>query len=303
VPKEIDPFKETSWEKRPKNKKDLLTGVGGMVVTVPLDPAAAMLSNLQPNEEGLASARQVVERVERLAESDGIYIPRSRIKKAVIGAARTMKARSKLETWADQVRDELGDVAVQSSATGPIMITLTCEEGQHVMEWTSSNRIPAEAIASKLKRAGWTLGRHIRCPDHAHPRKEKRKGDNVVELVTKEKQSVAASDAARTAKRLVILALDESFNTEKGCYRQGVSDATIAKELGIAEETVVRLREEFCGPLKAPSEIEELQKQIDEIRSTTLKKINEAAASCDEKCGKLERHLQALITKNKWKDA
>jgi hypothetical protein len=113
----------------------------------------------------------------------------------------------------------------------------------------------------------------------------------------------AASDAARTAKRLTMLAIDECFNVEKGCYKQGSSDATIAKELGIAEETVVRLREEFYGPLKAPDEIQDLLTQIANLRSETLKKINEAAAHCDDKCGQLERRLAAVISKNKWKDA
>jgi hypothetical protein len=287
APPDMEKFKKPAklgWEP-PKDKKDLLGGVGGMMVTVPAMNTVSPDGDFDP----------IMPAVKKYLMSNTY---RRKVRKDI---ERRDTRVSRLETWADQVRDHLGDVRVLSNPTGPIKIELPCDGG-HVVPWTSANRIPAEAIASKLKRLGWEIGKHIRCPDHAHPRRAKSKkqeGGEVIMTDTLAKDQ--ASDAARTAKRLVILALDETFNTKDGCYRNGQSDATIAKELGIAEDTVARLREEFCGPLKPPSEIEDVRKQLIELQSEHRQRVHTLETEITSKIGKLNSRLDALISRNKWK--
>lgn len=312
--------------KTPMDRKSLLSGAGGMVMKLPptvLPPIKVVptegvtLDKLERRGDHATAAtfstpldktgdldrinlKQVEEEIADRADAEGLYIPRGKIRKAVKRSLARMKARSRLETWADQVQEHCGDVRVLSSATGPIKVVLTCEEGDHDVEWTSANRIPAEQVAVKLKREGWTLGRHIRCPEHARPKRKK--GDNVVELVTKNDQA-DASEKARTAKRLTMLALDESFQIDKGQYKPGVSDATIAKELGISEQTVAKLRIEFYGELKVPDGIEDVQRQVAELKATYLRKQAELQTEFEQKLSKLDSRLDALVSKNGWKVA
>lgn len=266
------------WEK-PKNKKELLTSPGGILVPVEEMHEDPELERLVGK---VMRSRTFRRKIERQIERRETQV-------------------SRLETWADQVRDHLGDVQVLSKATGPIKVVLPCEGG-HTVEWTSANRIPAEAIASKLRRQGWELGRHIRCPEHAHPRKAKKVKGGEVEMAVDALDQAAATDAARTAKRLAMMAIDESFNVQKGQYKAGVTDKTIAAELGCSEEVVQRLREEFFGPLKVPDDVEDVQRQIEECRRDFAHKQSQLATDFEQKIGKLASRLESLIRKNKWKD-
>jgi hypothetical protein len=311
----------TGWT-QPKKKTDLLVHTGGMMMKLPeeghsltsLDHLtqsdgkkvakfSTPLERILDEDDQRLTLKQVEREIEERAESEGLHIPKNKIRKAVRRSLARMRSKSRLDTWADQVQDECGDVRVLSTATGPIKIVLTCEQGKHEVEWTSANRIPAEAIASKLKREGWMLGRHIRCPEHAHVRKEKKKGEGKVAELVIDNTNQAATDAARTAKRLVMMALEESFVTEKGCYKTGVSDETIAAELKIAPAVVVRLREEFYGPLKVPDEIEDVQRQIEELRRAHVAKVAELNSFFETHFAKLQNRLDALVRKNKWLDA
>jgi hypothetical protein len=264
----------------PKTKGGLLAGPGGIMVSVPA------VDDEDRERVGALVARAGRSKTFRRKLEQALEKEEERV--------------SRLETWADQVRDHLGDVKVMSNPTGPIKIVLTCEGG-HDVEWASANRIPAEAIASKLKRQGWELGRHVKCPEHAHPRKKRKQKEGGAVIMTDTLEQAQASDAARTAKRLVILALDEFFNIEKGQYRSGQSDATIAKDLGIAEETVAQLRNDFCGPLKVPDEIEDVERQMHELRQSFATRQAELETNFEVHFGKLQSRLDALIRKNKWK--
>jgi hypothetical protein len=233
----------TGWT-QPKKKTDLLVHTGGMMMKLPeeghsltsLDHLtqsdgkkvakfSTPLERILDEDDQRLTLKQVEREIEERAESEGLHIPKNKIRKAVRRSLARMRSKSRLDTWADQVQDECGDVRVLSTATGPIKIVLTCEQGKHEVEWTSANRIPAEAIASKLKREGWMLGRHIRCPEHAH------------------------------------------------------------------------------GPLKVPDEIEDVQRQIEELRRAHVAKVAELNSFFETHFAKLQNRLDALVRKNKWLDA
>jgi hypothetical protein len=266
----------------PKNKKDLLTSPGGIMVSVP-----------EVDEDERDRVGRLINRAQR---------SKTFRRKLTRTMEKEDERVSRLETWADKVQDCLGGVRVRATAVGPIEVTLPCEGGHDVI-WTSANRIPAEAIASKLKRQGWELGKHIRCPEHAHPRKERKKQEGGDTMSTDTMTQTEASEAARTAKRLTMMALEENFNVDKGCYKSGTSDATIAKELNVAPEVVERLRLEFYGPLKVPDDIEDVRRQIATVASEYRQRAHALETEVLGKISKLENRLDALVRKNKWADA
>lgn len=106
----------------------------------------------------------------------------------------------------------------------------------------------------------------------------------------------AASDEARAAKRAVMQWLDEAFNVEKGTYRAGISDASIAKETGVAEAKVKALREEFYGPLGEPEELRVMRDDLALVK----KNIVAALAGYDETIARIERRFEAACAKNGW---
>lgn len=111
-----------------------------------------------------------------------------------------------------------------------------------------------------------------------------------------QEQAPTASDQARAAKRAVMQWLDEAFNVEKGTYRAGISDASIAKETGVAEAKVKSLREEFYGPLGEPDELRELRETIAAFEK---KAKNQFDALMQEATG-INRKLTVICQRQGW---
>jgi hypothetical protein len=225
-------------------------------------------------------------------------LPKKFIRKAMAPAIRKERMIMHRENWTDSVEEEIGrNVGCKMSVHGSVLIEIPCEEG-HVVEWTSPNRIPPAMVAKKLKQAGWRLGQHVRCPEHNRK--------TVIDAVQGGKSTMTdtmttqATDKARTAKRLAMMELEDSFNVEKGQFKTGVSDASIAKELGVAEQVVAKLREEFYGPLKTPDGIEDVRKQLAEFTADHKRKMHELDTGFLEKISKLNNRLDALVAKNGW---
>lgn len=110
-----------------------------------------------------------------------------------------------------------------------------------------------------------------------------------------------SSEAARTAKRLAIMALEEGF--VDGRYKAGVSDETIAKMTGLSEAKVAAYREEFHGPIKKPAEIEEasaklrqLQEELIAIERRFAGEVQAVRKRIDEQ----HNRLTATCARNKW---
>lgn len=189
---------------------------------------------------------------------------------------------------------------------------LPCARG-HRVDYPLNKPMPPEAVAKDLMKKGWTVGSKLLCPKHARKTKaipapvpgeqeEPMSEPEIalpagVELPPPAVSAKApASDRARAAQREALNWLGESFNVEKGTYAKDVSDATIAKETGLAVAVVIKLREDFYGPLKAPGEVEEMRGAIKRLRSD----ISENGETLRQAIRTLELRLDRLCEKNGW---
>lgn len=181
-----------------------------------------------------------------------------------------------------------------------------CARGHKVDVQINGHTAP-DAVAKRMLGAGWTIGRKLLCPKHSRkskaPAPEPVKQEEVmpdtvngIELTPPAKPATTVSDRARAAQREALNWLTESFNVEKGTYCKDVSDASIAKETGLAVNVIVQLREQFYGPLKAPSEIEEFRTAFKALRS----EISAQGDKSRDAVRTLELRLDRLCEKHGW---
>jgi len=78
-----------------------------------------------------------------------------------------------------------------------------------------------------------------------------------------------------TAMRKVFAALEDNFDAEKGEYLHGYSDERIAKETGISIDGVKKYRIDGFGKLRAPTELDSLKREVEELQELFLKFENE----------------------------
>lgn len=178
------------------------------------------------------------------------------------------------------------------------------------------NKLPTDQIRKKIVNAGWMLngGKHAECPNHFSITAPKRKVEPMPEFLHATKvdwhdEPVTPTERTKAAKREALTWLEEAFNVERGNYKAGVDDASIAKETGLSEEAVKALREDFYGPLKVPSELETLRSEVaakltlvDRLE-TDLKR--HAETECElmrQQIGTLGSRLEAVITKGGWQE-
>jgi hypothetical protein len=185
---------------------------------------------------------------------------------------------------------------------------LPCLRG-HTVDFELSPHTSPDVAAKRLLRAGWTIGKHLTCPEHTRKKrapepkiiiKEELMPDVLPAAVDLPPPTVTAkappSDRARAAQREALNWLTESFNVEKGTYAKDVSDLTIAKETGLATAVVAKLREDFYGPLKAPGEIEEFRNALKNLRDD----ISAQGETLRQAVRTLELRLDRLCEKNNW---
>lgn len=111
------------------------------------------------------------------------------------------------------------------------------------------------------------------------------------------------SEPGLAARRAAIEWLVEAFDADKGRYRSGVSDASIAKETGLSEHAVAEIRELNFGPLKEPAEIENARGELNRLEQRIAEFEAQATATVEEWRTTLGQHrhrLGALIAKNGW---
>lgn len=75
--------------------------------------------------------------------------------------------------------------------------------------------------------------------------------------------------------RKVFAALEDNFDAEKGEYLHGYSDERIAKETGISIDGVKKYRIDGFGKLRAPTELDSLKREVEELQELFLKFENE----------------------------
>lgn len=165
---------------------------------------------------------------------------------------------------------------------GGFMITVRCLHCDLPHEAMAIGTLMApQAIASKLRDRGWQIGHRTLCPTHKSMKRNTPMTTTQTPLHTSEK--------AREAKRLVMMSLDDYFDAAKGQYRDGKNDAAIGKDCGLAVSVVAKLRDEFYGPLRAPTEFENLLSE----GHSRMKELEAARSNAQATMGKLESYAKA----------
>lgn len=174
----------------------------------------------------------------------------------------------------------------------------------------SGKRLPPDAIVAKLKRLGWKTGSKLICPScngHA-PRpvlveEPMQKAELTSGTALSSSGAMPAPEStARALRRAVVEWLDQAYDLPKQCYKEGFSDATIAKETGTSETNVAKLRDEFFGPAAPPEpkEIRRLREAIEQ-HATRLEALRQTLETEERNTDALMHRLQELVAKNAWR--
>lgn len=204
---------------------------------------------------------------------------------------------------------------------GRFVVSATCERCAIVSQWTTSRAFDSDVVVAKARRAGWKTGKHVVCAEC----QKIRKGPKMTETPKPAAEAAPApkpdpaksepSDAAKRARRLIYMALEDYYDDTAKRYRAGHSDASIAEEVGVAVSVVAAIRESDFGPLGVPEEIADLQRAIfqtqdfinDEVRKLLAdmkaveERLNRAMTDAKERQEGLASKLEALRQRNGWK--
>lgn len=77
------------------------------------------------------------------------------------------------------------------------------------------------------------------------------------------------------ALRKVFQLLEDQFDIEQGCYKNGYSDEKIAKETNISKDAVKQYRTQAFGKIKPPTEMMEMRQELQEIETLALQLDND----------------------------
>lgn len=234
---------------------------------------------------------------------------------------------------------------VPSFVNGRFHLTAHCaEEGCSAERtWSSRTVFDPKGAVARVHSAGWETGKRVVCPDCKKKKKEKKPMPKPVERPAlgavwsnektpandvPEPSAPAASDAAKKAKRMVYRALEDYYDDVRRAYRVNTktnephSDATIAKELGVAEAFVAKIREDDFGPIAEPSELSALRADLAGARNGVVRLHDEFKAELGrmgkeiekvegrflanmqaalDKVTFIEDRLSGLCTKNGWR--
>lgn len=232
-----------------------------------------------------------------------------------------------------ELRQPVGSISVDRQTDGRIIYSMPCSGGSsgdaHAAKFETANIWATEIFRRQLTQRGWSVSKkHLTCPD-CNERDAQEKADQAArEKETDEMAAQAANDTqptptpdARRMRRQVMQWLDEAYDTDKGRYRSGFSDDTIAKETRAAAALVKQLREEFYGDAGEPPEVSEIRDMIDSTRRSlqranktiadqilamegTIKLLRKDmehnAVTCETKVKEATDKLEQLAAKNGW---
>lgn len=184
-----------------------------------------------------------------------------------------------------------------------VEVSIPCAHGHDRTDHYTAARLPMDKLKTYLVGRGWTFrGKKSTCPD-CNQKKREEAMERVTSIDVPAVAKLPVTTDARKAKREVMTWLDQSFNVDKGRYDEGVSDASIAKETGMAEQAVATLREEFYGPLREPVEVANFRKRLTDVE-TAVDNIEAQAkdtfSAIREQVAKLASELAAIVKRNGW---
>lgn len=140
-------------------------------------------------------------------------------------------------------------------------------------------------IIRKLTAQGWSYVRHqLRCPGCEAKRKAAlaAKKEAVMAEVKEQSNVAPIREPDKNQKRLIVLALEDAYDSKAQRYRGEATDKTVAADLGagIMPGWVAQLREEFFGPA-GNEEAEAIRAEIEAVRAETGKKLDALTARLD----------------------
>lgn len=118
-----------------------------------------------------------------------------------------------------------------------------------------NGRMPPDVVRAHFIRRGWVAvrGRAPVCPDcetrSRALKNAKQTSETSAETLGQKGAKPTPSPAAAQALALLYMALSDGYDTHAKKYRAGVSDETIAKEVGLSVEVVRARRESDFGPV------------------------------------------------------
>ena len=150
---------------------------------------------------------------------------------------------------------------------GRFQMRAVCAECGAVRDWSTDKLFNPGAAVKRAKVAGWQTGKHIVCPECQKTKKEQKMSN--VERITPKAPAAKQepTDAAKKAKRMVYLALEDYYDDAAKGYRAGHTDKSVADEIGVAEAFVASIRESDFGPIKEPDEVTQLRAELSEMAS------------------------------------
>lgn len=139
---------------------------------------------------------------------------------------------------------------------------LTCGSCGEAARVPAGSKSSPELMAKDMRRRGWELreGKAPKCPKCFHPRK----GNDMNKPLAQSETAVATSGLQMPGKilRAVYALLDDHLDPDKMLYRNGWTDGRIAKESGVAEGAIIKIREESYGKLSEDPEVTSLKDDL-----------------------------------------
>lgn len=206
--------------------------------------------------------------------------------------------------WPEAIGKRIGTGTVNytTSNVGQTL-HIPCEHGGgHIVDITIPPKSHPDHIAKMMLNKGWTIGRKLVCPDHQRKKKAApAKPESTKKEITKvTEQAVAVvaekSPAAKQAFRFLMMTLEDYYETERQGYKDGQTDAIIAKKLGISEKTVAATRAEYFGPLGIPPELAALADELTALRKNAIDLIDDT----NKRIELIERRFESICNKNGW---
>lgn len=162
---------------------------------------------------------------------------------------------------------------------GRLQVPLKCHSCGNTDHWSASQMLSPARVVPKIIRLGWQADGRLTCPACLALKHHRTEGKVIpmkpMQIVpTLKGQETSSADAAKKNKRLVIAALEDYFDETARRYRDSKTDKAVADELNVAEEFVIKVREELFAELAEPEEIVAFRSQIEGMQTglDTLKR-------------------------------
>lgn len=173
---------------------------------------------------------------------------------------------------------QLGPVELLSrQGRGGVVARIACQQCGIHEEWGLGSPPEPSILKRHFITRGWEVAKKGICPDCQAKKKASKsmnttKPQGVPAAQPAAKPTAAeeakASEAAKRAKRMIYMALEDYYDEQKKCYKNGKSDKAIAAEVGASEAFVRQIRETDFGPIQPMVSVEDMAKIMSDMINT-----------------------------------